>query len=255
VSAPELLHPSAAWPAWYVAALFALAILAGATAAVVGFGIGSLLTPLLAARFGTDIAVACVALPHLLGGLVRGWRLRHAVDRAVLVRFGVLSAAGGLAGALLFSRLAPAALTRILGALLLLTASAGVTGWTERWTPRGPQVWGLGLLSGFFGGVVGNQGGLRAAALSVFRLTPAAFVATSTVVGVLVDLARAPVYLYHAGTRLLSLWEPIAIAALGVLIGTLMGERLLLGLSRARFRLVVSLAIGALGLWFLLAPA
>ena len=255
MSSADLITHAASTPAWFLALLLGIAVVAGATASVVGFGIGSLLTPLLAARLGTDVAVAAVALPHLLGGLVRGWRLRHAVDRAVLLRFGLLSAAGGLAGALLFSQLAPAALTRTLGALLLLTASAGLTGWTERWTPRGPQVWGLGLLSGFFGGVVGNQGGLRAAALSVFRLTPAAFVATSTVVGVLVDLARAPVYLYHAGTRLLSLWQLVAIAALGVLIGTLLGERLLLGLSRARFHLVVSLAIGALGLWFLLAPA
>jgi hypothetical protein len=255
VSSVDLITHAAHAPAWFLALLLGIAIVAGATASVVGFGIGSLLTPLLAARLGTDVAVASVALPHLLGGLVRGWRLRHAVDRAVLVKFGLLSAAGGLAGALLFSRLAPAALTRILGALLLLTASAGLTGWTERWTPRGPQVWGLGLLSGFFGGVVGNQGGLRAAALSIFRLAPAAFVATSTVVGVLVDLARVPIYLYHAGGRLVDLWPVITLAAAGVLVGTLAGERLLLGLSRARFRLLVSLAIGALGLWFILAPA
>ena len=41
----------------------------------------------------------------------------------------------------------------------------------------------------------------------------------------------------------------------GVLAGTLVGERLLLGLSRERFRQIVSIAVGLLGLWFLFRPA
>jgi hypothetical protein len=147
------------------------------------------------------------------------------------------------------------ALTRTLGALLVLTATAGLTGWAQQWKPRGALAWILGALSGFFGGVVGNQGGLRAAALSAFGLAPTAFVATSTVVGVLVDVARTPVYLHGGGQRLAGLWGLVALATVGVLAGTLAGERLLLGLSRARFRIAVSAAIGILGLWFLLGPA
>ena len=174
----------------YLLLVAATAVVAGATASVVGFGIGSLLTPVLAARYGTDLAIAAVALPHFAGSLLRGWRLRARVDRSVLMRFGLLSAAGGLIGALLFTRLAAPALGRVLGVLLLLTAAAGLAGGAERWRPRGTIVWLLGGLSGFFGGVVGNQGGLRAAALSTFGLAPATFVATSTVVGVLVDVAR-----------------------------------------------------------------
>jgi uncharacterized protein len=239
---------------WLVAAIALVSLVAGATAAVVGFGIGSLLTPLLAARFGTEVAVAAVALPHLCGGLLRGWRLRHSVDVRILVRFGLLSAIGGLVGALVFARLAPAALDRVLGALLLLTATTGITGWSERWKAAGPLVWILGALSGFFGGVVGNQGGLRAAALSGFGLKPTAFVATSTVIGVMIDLVRTPIYLHRAGGELVPIWPLVAVAVVGVLAGTLVGERLLLGLSRGRFRQIVSIAVGLLGLWFLLRP-
>jgi uncharacterized membrane protein YfcA len=85
---------------WFVAAVLLTAVVAGATASVVGFGIGSLLTPLFALRFGTDAAIVAVVLPHLAGGLLRGWRLRHFIDVSVLLRFGILSAAGGLVGAL-----------------------------------------------------------------------------------------------------------------------------------------------------------
>jgi len=236
---------------WFLLALFGVAILSGATASVVGFGIGSLLTPLLAARFGTDVAVAAITLPHALATAVRCWRLRASIDRAVLARFGLLSAAGALAGALLYTRLGPTTLTRILGGLLLLTAVAQLTGWSSRWQPHGPLVAVFGLVSGFFGGVAGNQGGLRAAALTAFRLSPAGFVATATATGLLVDFARTPVYLWSTGAQLLPLAVPIGIATVGVLIGTLLGERALLGLSTRRFAQVVGIAIGLLGIWLL----
>jgi uncharacterized membrane protein YfcA len=237
---------------WFSLAIFLAAVLSGATATVVGFGIGSILTPLLAARFGTSVAVAAVTIPHALATAVRCWRLRANIDRQVVVRFGLLSAAGALAGALLYTQLGPTALTRILGGLLLLTAAGQLTGWTSRWEPHGLLVAVFGLLSGFFGGVAGNQGGLRAAALTAFRLAPAAFVATATAIGLLVDLTRTPVYLWSSATRLRPLAGAIGLAAIGVLLGTLLGERILLGLSVRRFRRVVGIAVGLLGVWLLL---
>ncbi len=238
----------------FLVAVFVVAIVSGATAAVVGFGIGSLMTPLLAIRFGTTTAVALVTVPHAVATAVRCWRLRAHVSRPVLIRFGLLSAAGALAGALAYTRLGPTALTRALGGLLVLTAVAQLTGWASRWQPRGPLVAIVGLVSGFFGGVAGNQGGLRSAALTAFGLTPLQFVATATATGLLVDAARTPVYLWHSGPAMLMLWAPIAVGTIGVLIGTLLGERLLLGLSPRRFAQTIGAAIGALGLWLLAKP-
>src|SRR5687767_15806903 len=209
------------------------------------------MTPLLATRFGTTTAVALVTLPHAAATAVRCWRLRGHVDRTVLVRFGLLSAAGALAGALLYTRLGPGTLTRVLGGLMLLTAVAQLTGWASRWQPHGPVVALFGLVSGFFGGIAGNQGGLRSAALTAFGLAPLAFVATATAAGLMVDAARTPIYLWAAGADLLPLWEPIAVASAGVLAGTLLGERVLLGLPPRRFGQIVGGAIGVLGLWLI----
>lgn len=236
----------------FLAAVAVVAVASGATASVVGFGIGSLLTPLIAVRYGTATAVAAVAIPHAAATALRCWRLRAAIDRSVLTRFGLLSAAGGLAGALAYASLASSTLTRVLGALLVLTAVAQLTRLAQRWHPRGMTVAALGLGSGFFGGVVGNQGGLRAAALGAFSLPPAAFVATSTATGLLVDAARTPIYLWRAGWTLGDLWLPIGIATAGVLAGTVFGERVLLGLTREQFTRVVASAVGVLGAWLLL---
>ncbi len=236
----------------FLAAIFAVGILSGATAAVAGFGIGSLLTPLLTTRYGAATAIAAVAVPHAAATALRFWRLRRAVDWRVIRSFGVLSAAGGLAGALLYARLSGRALTIVLGILLVATAVAGLTGWVTRWRAAGARAAALGLLSGFFGGIAGNQGGLRAAALLGFGLAPAAYVATSTTIALLVDAARTPVYVWRAGSTLADLAAPIAVATLGVLVGTLLGERLLLGLPVERFRRIVSAVIGVLGVWLLI---
>lgn len=238
----------------FFVAVFIVAIFSGATATVVGFGIGSLMTPLLAIKFGTTTAVALVTLPHAAATAVRCWRLRTHVNRTVLVRFGLLSAAGALAGALIYTRLGPSALTRVLGGLLLLTAVAQLTGWASRWQPNGVVVAVFGLASGFFGGIAGNQGGLRSAALTTFGLSPTGFVATATATGLVVDAARTPVYLWHSAPVLLALWIPIVVATVGVLIGTIVGERILLGLSTRRFGQSIGWAIGALGIWMLVVP-
>src|SRR4030081_760966 len=103
----------------FESALLIVAVAAGAVAAVSGFGIGSLLTPLLAIAVGTKTAVAAVSVPHLVGTAIRFWRLRRDVDRGVLWRFGLASAAGGLAGALLHARAASPLLAVVLGALLV----------------------------------------------------------------------------------------------------------------------------------------
>jgi hypothetical protein len=77
----------------------------------------------------------------------------------------------------------------------------------------------VAALAGAFGGLVGNQGGIRSAALLGFDLSRDAFVATATAIGLFVDCARMPVYLATQHAQLRSLALQIAIAIAGVVIG------------------------------------
>jgi uncharacterized membrane protein YfcA len=174
------------------------------------------------------------------------------VDRAVLLRFGLLSAGGGLAGALLQAALSGPALLAALGALLVATGVASLTGNYGGRRPGTRAALGLGLLSGIFGGLAGNQGGLRAAGLLAFELSPRAFLATSTAVALIVDLARTPVYIARAGPELRGYALAIAVAAAGCLAGTVWGERLLLRVSPAAYRRLVGAGVAAVGVWLLL---
>ena len=225
----------------------AVAMLAGAVAAMTGFGIGSLLTPVLALSVDTRLAVAAVSIPHVVGTAVRFAFLRGRVDRRVLLSFGLTSAAGGLAGAALYELASSRWLSIVFGCLLLFAAISESTGLVRRMRFRGWVAWVAGALSGLLGGLVGNQGGIRSAALLGFNLSKETFVATATAIALFVDGARLPIYLASQHDDMLLLWPWILSATIGVTAGTLVGSRALNRVPDVWFRRILAVTLATLG--------
>jgi uncharacterized membrane protein YfcA len=232
---------------WFDALVVLVGSCAGAIASVTGFGIGSLLTPTLGLQVGTNVAVAAVSIPHLVGTALRFSLLRERVDRRVLRSFGLTSAAGGLTGALLHDRMSGPWLSVVFGALLLFVATIELTGLSRRVRLRGPVAWIAGAISGLLGGLVGNQGGIRSAALLGTDLPKHTFVATATAVGLMVDAARMPVYVATTGADVLAIWPSVVAATIGVVAGTLVGHHLLARIPETSFRTIVAIIVGVLG--------
>ena len=232
---------------WFETLILAAGVAGGVVAAVTGFGIGSLLTPALALQVDARVAVAAVSIPHAVGTAFRFWLLGGRVDSRVLWSFGLTSAAGGLAGALLQQEAGTPALMVLFGALLLFTAGAELTGLAQRMRFEGPMAWIAGGASGFLGGLVGNQGGIRSGALLGVELPKHVFVATATAIGLMVDGARVPIYLWqlHGPLRDIAGW--ILLAAAGVVAGTLLGNRLLGQIPERWFRRMVAVVLAVLG--------
>ena len=235
----------------FLAAAFGASIAAGSIASIVGFGIGSLLTPLVALRYDMRVAVAAVSIPHLVATAIRFWLLRRHLDRRVFVRFGIASAAGGLVGALLQARASSASLGIVLAALLILAAASELFGLARRVRLGTAGAWIGGALSGMFGGLVGNQGGIRSAGLLGFEMEKASFVATATAVALLVDLARMPVYVVSTGAELRPAATLIGVMTAGAILGTIAGGRLLRRIPEQVFRRIVAVLLLALAGWLL----
>jgi uncharacterized membrane protein YfcA len=113
---------------------------------------------------------------------------------------------------------------------------------------HGAVAWVAGALSGLLGGLVGNQGGIRSAALLGFDVSKRTFVGTATAVGLIVDAARMPVYLATVGRDVAAVWPLVVIATAGVVLGTLFGGRVLARIPEPMFRSVVALVLAALGI-------
>ena len=204
-----------------------VATLAGAIASIAGFGIGSLLTPLVASQYGMKTAVGAVAIPHLIATVLRFWRLRSDVDRGVFLGFGLMNAAGSLAGALVRVWVENPILTIVLGMLLVFAGLIGALGYADEMRFDRRTAMAAGVLSGAFGGLVGNQGGIRSAAMLGLGVQGPAFVATATAIGVAVDAVRMPVYFITESAKIFSAWPAIVAGVIGVVTGTLVGERVL----------------------------
>ena len=226
---------------------FAVGCIAGAVASIAGFGIGSMLTPLLATQIGIKLAVACVSIPHVIGTAVRFWTLRRRVDKHVLWTFGLMSAAGGLAGALLHAVVTSPELKVIFACILIFAGFMGMTGLSDRIRFGRVAAWIAGGVSGLLGGLIGNQGGIRAAAMLAFDVPKEAFVATATAIALIVDGARMPVYAITNGRAMFADWPLIATTTVAVVIGTLAGRALLGRIPEKVFRRVVSGLILLLG--------
>ncbi len=227
--------------------VFAVAIAAGGVASISGFGVGSLLTPLLALRVDLQLAVAAVSIPHLLGTALRFALIHKNINKEVFVRFGIWSAVGGLVGAVIGAGLRDRALIVVLAVLLIFAGGTGAFGFSEKLRCPPKLGWLAGIVSGAFGGLVGNQGGLRSAALMGFNLPKNEFVATATGIGLIVDGARMPVYFFYQWKRLGEHWLPILIATAGVLLGTWIGQLALNKIPEPVFKRVVCGIILLLG--------
>lgn len=232
-------------------AVAVVAAVAGGIASIAGFGIGSLLTPLVAAQYGMKTAVGAIAIPHLIATLLRFWRLRRDVDRRVLLGFGVVNAGGSLAGALVHVWVNNPALTIVLGILLVFAGIVGILGYADRMRFGRAVAWLAGIVSGAFGGLVGNQGGIRSAAMLGLGVQGPAFVATATAIGIMVDAVRMPVYFAKESSRMLSAWPAIIAAVIGVVLGTVAGEGVLRKIPEKLFRRIVSAILLGVGIYLL----
>jgi uncharacterized membrane protein YfcA len=229
--------------------LIAVGFLAGMIASVAGFGIGSFLIPLISIRTGAKIAIALASLPHFLGNGVRFWILKSKVNRKILIRFGLLSAIGGLGGALLHTFFVSNLLQIVFALMLVLAGVLGVLQVSERLRFGKASAAVIGLVSGFFGGLVGEQGGIRSVALLSFDVEKEAFIATATATALIVDAVRMPVYFLTQSNEVAQFLIILIFSSIAVVAGTLAGNMVLKRIPEESFKRIVSFLILLLGVF------
>jgi uncharacterized protein len=162
--------------------------LAGLTASIAGFGIG-ILIPVVGIQTGAKTAIALVSLPDFLGASVRFWLLRSIIDKNPNpVR--LTSRCRRIKWDLLHFFFVSNALQILFSVMLIVTGILGVIQISE--CIRFDRI--IGAIAGFFGGLVGEQGGIRSVALLNFDLEEEALITTATAIALSVDAVRMPVY-------------------------------------------------------------
>jgi uncharacterized membrane protein YfcA len=104
-----------------------------------------------------------------------------------------------------------------------------------------------GSIYGFSAGLIGTGGPIRGALLSAFQLTPQTYISTSGAISFLVDLIRVPTYLLN-GFLQPRYYIYVPFLFLVAITGAVMSRQLVARTSSPRFRQVIRLAIGGIGL-------
>jgi hypothetical protein len=198
-----------------------------------GFGLGTMLTPVFALFFPVTLAMAATAVVHFANNLFKLGLMARQADWRVVARFSFPAALAAIAGASLlswFDRL-PVLLHYPLGEgmheITLVKAVIGVliiafallelsTRFQALALPSRYLFWG-GLLSGFFGGLSGNQGAFRSAFLAE----------------------------HFARSR--ELMAPVGVGMACAFVGAVLGKRLLRKITLRAVQLVVAVMMLVVG--------
>ena len=247
----------------------ATALIASGLTLFSGFGLGTILMPAFALFFPVTVAVSATAIVHLANNLFKLALVGRHANWGVVCRFAAPAAVAAIAGAWLLGLLAdmpPVARYAFLGqprevyAVKLVIGILIVVFALLEFSPRfaelafPPRFLVLGgLLSGFFGGLSGNQGAFRSAFLLKAGLGKEAFVATGVVAAVIVDIVRLAIYgLSFLTTSFAAIGSEVAgvvgTAILAAFLGAYFGARLLRTVTLRFVQVLVAAMMTVIGL-------
>ncbi|OGG61383.1 sulfonate transporter [Candidatus Kaiserbacteria bacterium RIFCSPHIGHO2_02_FULL_49_34] len=227
-----------------------IAFFAEVAGTIAGFGSSTIALPLALFLFDFQTALVLVAFLHIFGNIGRIGFFRHGLDKGLLLRFGVPSIALTLVGALLVQSVPQDILKMILGVFLILYVFWAWTGKRTVTPSLTTSVIGGGV-SGFFAGLIGTGGALRAAFLTSFHLSKERYIATAATIALMVDITRLPVYL-AGGFLSPEHSRMIPVLLVVALVGTYVGKIIVRNVPQMLFRHVVLVAIGSIGVKFII---
>jgi uncharacterized membrane protein YfcA len=234
-----------------------------------GFGLGTILMPAFAIFFPIPVAVAATALVHVANNLFKVGLLRRDAAPHIVWRFGLPAVAAAFPGAFLLTGLSGLSqgfawhwgahvftvtpIRLVMGLLILGFSALELFPVLRRIHPGEPWLPLGGALSGFFGGLSGHQGALRAAFLRPLGLAPGAYAGTQAAIAVLVDLARLAAYgfaFFHGNLQGIATSETrgaVVVATLCAFAGAYVGKRLLPSVTVGFVRVLTGILLGLVG--------
>jgi len=225
-----------------------------------GFGLGTILTPVMMIFFPVEIAIAFTGIVHFSNNIFKLLIVGEKANKKVLIRFGIPAIFAAFFGSYilinmdtnyimysytLMGELQSISYVKFLISIILIVFALidlipffKKLKFGEKSLPLG------GFLSGFFGGLSGNQGALRSSFLIKLNLEKQTFIATTVVISFFVDLTRLGVY----STNLfkINLEEHLVIGICSVssaILGAVVGNKLLKKVTLNSIRVLVATLI------------
>jgi len=234
-----------------------------------GFGLGTILTPVFMLFFPVELAIALTGVVHFFNNIFKLLLVGKRADKGVLLRFGLPAVIAAIIGSWVLLNIPDAQplfvyhmfgktfevfpVKFIIAVLLVIFAGIDLIPFFNTLQFGKDKLAIGGILSGFFGGLSGNQGALRTAFLIKAGLSKEAFIATAVVVSTFVDFTRLSVYATGiAATGLTSHLDLVIAATFSGIAGAFLGHKLLkkvtfrgIQITIAIMLILIAIALGA----------
>lgn len=231
-----------------------ISFIANTLGTISGFGVGTIMTPLLLLFLPFSETILLVCIIHWFHDGFKIFFFHYGIDWRLFFYFGGPTIVATFFGALLVTQEQSVVLTSLLGLFLLMSVIMMHT--VSRFKIPNNWLTGMagGLLSGFFAGIFGIRGAVRSVFMAAFDLRKAAFIGTTGVISLCLDTTRFFTYLYRgirvSESLVWALFLFIPASFLGAYIGQIVVHRI----PQEHFRGVVSFFLALVGIKLLLTP-
>lgn len=240
---------------WHYLIISIISFVASGLTLFSGFGLGTLLMPVMAIFFPLDLAIGMTAIVHLFNNLFKLVLLGRKADWSTVCKFGLPAMIAAYLGAwcleffahgnvlyqyILWGRtMEITGFKLVMASLILLFAIAEIApAWKDlafdkKYLPVG------GLLSGFFGGFSGHQGLLRSAFLIRCNLSKESYIGTGVVIACAVDIVR--LFVYTSRFQVTQNQTPmLVVSTLSAFLGVWIGNHYLKKITIHQIQIVVT---------------
>lgn len=230
--------------------LAVVAFAAALLAAVTGFGGAAVLLPMLVFVFGVREAIPILTVAQLIGNGSRVWFNRHELHWRVVAWFALGGVPMALLGGFLFAHAPLTALTRALGAfLVLIVVLRHLPRMKAFRTPlRGFAL--IGAASSFLSALLGSVGPLMAPFFLAYGLVKGAYIGTEALSTVVMHVTKLIAYRESAILPLHAVLSGLALGPIMV-AGSFAGKHVVDRLPERVFVLIIDLTLLAAGVLFL----
>jgi len=235
--------------------LSALVLIASVIGTTTGFGISTVMIPVVLLLYPVPQTLFFVVIIHWFGNIWKLVLFRRGIRWKLILSFGIPGIAASLLGALLVFRVSGSLLSRILGGFIIIYVIFLFVKPSFKVKESTVSALSGGAFSGFLAGFFGMGGAVRGLFLSAFDLPKAVYIATAGAIALLIDTTRLMTY-FLEGARLESpmLWGMLVFIPASFL-GAKIAQFVVDKIPQKYFRTVVAVFLFLVAVKLLLFPS
>ena len=235
-----------------IAYITILVLIAGMVGTMSGFGTSTIMVPILLLFFPLPQTLLFVGIIHWFGDVWKILLFKKGLNWRLILGFGIPGILASFAGASLTFQISEKILMKILGGFLLAYVIFIFLKPGFRLSKNKKNMIAGGALSGFFAGIFGVGGAIRATFLTVFDLPKAVYISTAGAIALLIDSTRLITYL-SGGVRLkaMLLWGLIVFVPASF-VGAKIAQKIVGYIPQKSFRMFITVFLALIGLYFLI---